>query len=84
MGGFALRQAKDEGMRLQKMYIVLRQSLVFIMLLWISSVICYTNHSDQAYLQSKHVTDTMNIHLTSSECGSWLDELSADDLEHKK
>ncbi|KAJ8318729.1 hypothetical protein KUTeg_003820 [Tegillarca granosa] len=55
LGGFALVNAREDGLRIQRMRLLLRQFIAYFFYLWLLMVICYVNFSYDTFVFSKHI-----------------------------
>jgi hypothetical protein len=57
--GFALLRALDEGRKVHRMQLIIRQSIVYFLFIWLIFVINYANHDAKAYYLTENVYNTL-------------------------
>ena len=66
ISGFALLQAKEEGRKIHRMNVMIRQFIAYIFYLWLIMVIVYVNFRYDTYLMTKHVENDFIAPTTSN------------------
>ncbi|XP_060598141.1 polycystin-1-like isoform X3 [Ruditapes philippinarum] len=91
ISGFALLQAKEEGRKIHRMNVMIRQFIAYVFYLWLIMVLVYVNFQYDTYLMTKHVENdfiapTTNDHLnftnitTIDEFWEWTETVFIDSL----
>ncbi|XP_052761742.1 polycystin-1-like isoform X2 [Mya arenaria] len=66
IAGFALLQAKEEGRKVHRMNVLIRQFIAYVFYLWLLMVIVYVHFKYDSFLLTKHVENDFFVPKTSS------------------
>ena len=55
IAGFALLQAREEGQKIHRMHVLIRQFIAYVFYLWLLMCIVYIHFRYDAFLMNKHV-----------------------------
>jgi len=96
LAGFALLNAKEEGQKIRRMRVMLRQFIAYVFYLWLLMTLCYVNFSHDTYLFKSSIDDTfLQTTINSAdksfinisdvdEFWSWSKSALADGLHHRE
>ncbi len=49
IAGYALLQAREEGRRVSRLHVIMRQFVAYVLFLWVVLALNYTTHNNKAY-----------------------------------
>ncbi|XP_041364412.1 polycystin-1-like [Gigantopelta aegis] len=93
LGGFALLQAREKGMKICRMHVMLRQVVLFSFLLTLLLAICYINFPHSAFVSTQYVkhrlTDSpANLRLGNlkniPDVQGWMQSVLAETIHHQE
>ncbi|XP_013395471.1 polycystin-1-like [Lingula anatina] len=72
VSGFALIQAQEEAQKKKRIHVLIRQTVVYFIFIWLVLVINYANHDQMAY----HMTRVLDVAFVKASFGSARESFS--------